>query len=179
MDGLVGLHEFLKANNREELAHLYHNSTHLQLCFQLFTLSTIEWLGGDDFADDLSSVRRHDQLECIDDGIKLVHASVLGQLLQEESGGWGELDLVGCFSQSCRLQATLDGRVDQQVAQLLVLLDGSLESDQVLLDGFEGLLFGGGREKCARIAALNAENLNWRLHQLLSDRRRADAASLK
>lgn len=124
-------------------------------------------------------MRSHDESEGVDDGVDLLQSAVLSELFQEESGGWGVVDLSGCLAQSDGLQAALDSWVDDGVEQGCALLDGSLEGDQVAFDGVENLLLGGSRVQSAGIATLDAEHLDWWFHQLGGNRRCTEVASLK
>lgn len=85
-------------------------------------------------------MRSHDESEGVDDSVELLQSAVLSELFQEESGGWGVVDLSGRLSQSYGFKAALDGWVDDGVEQGWALLDGSLEGDQIAFDGFEHLL---------------------------------------
>lgn len=110
-------------------------STHLQLRFQFLALRSIESSGGDDFADNLTTVRRHDQLEGVDDGIQSVQATILGNRFKQKSGGCIIVDFCASILQSGSLNASLDSWVDKQVLEGWFAFHFALEAAQVLLNG--------------------------------------------
>lgn len=124
------------------------------------------YLGSGDFTDDLSAVSGHDGLERVDDGAKVAVAAVLCHQKEQVLRQLVHAQLVASAGEPVGLDVLLDGGVEEELVQGVVLGQLGLELDEVLLDGVEGLLLGGSRVEGHGVAALGAEHGDGGLHLL-------------
>lgn len=116
---------------------------------------------------------RHDSFKGVDNVINFFQAAILSEDLQEVRRWGAERDFGSDRFESLGLQSALDDGVFDELAQLGVGFHGALEFHEFPFDGLQLLFLGGRRVKGGRVAAFDAEDLDWRFDHLLHDVARA------